>query len=249
MEDPAHVNRLFRRLGELFPDAAFGFHIHNLSGMATANILAALDAGVQWLEGAICGIGGGIAMPTKLGSVGNFPTEDLVTMLDEMGIETGIDPERAVAISREIAAAARHRSPEPPRQRRHPQIGHRTRHQQPPHEIFMKPIADITAVAACRSRHIAALSGKGRARTCRRDLHRSGGRGRSLAQAEGAGRCHRRAQSARLGAARRRRPRQRSFARHGAAATFSTSSRRARGSTTSCCRNANCLPTCTPSRS
>jgi hydroxymethylglutaryl-CoA lyase len=103
MEDPAHVNRLFSRLGDLFPDAAFGFHIHNLSGMATANILAALDAGVQWLEGAICGIGGGIAMPTKLGSLGNFPTEDLVTMLAEMGIETGIDPEKVVATSKEIA--------------------------------------------------------------------------------------------------------------------------------------------------
>jgi hydroxymethylglutaryl-CoA lyase len=103
MEDPAHVNRLFRRLGELFLDTAFGFHIHNLSGMATANILAALDAGVQWLEGAICGIGGGIAMPTRLGSVGNFPTEDLVAMLAEMGIETGIDPEQAAALSREIS--------------------------------------------------------------------------------------------------------------------------------------------------
>ena len=73
MEDPAHVSRLFTRLGEMFPDAAFGFHIHNLSGMATANILAALDAGVQWLEGAICGIGGGIAMPTQLGSRRQFP--------------------------------------------------------------------------------------------------------------------------------------------------------------------------------
>ena len=104
MEDPAHVNRLFSRLGELFPDTAFGFHIHNLSGMATANILAALDAGVQWLEGAICGIGGGIAMPTRLGSVGNFPTEDLVAMLSEMGVETGIDPERMVALSQEIAS-------------------------------------------------------------------------------------------------------------------------------------------------
>jgi hydroxymethylglutaryl-CoA lyase len=52
MEDPAHVNRLFRRLAELFPNASFGFHIHNLSGMATANILAALDAGAEWLEGA-----------------------------------------------------------------------------------------------------------------------------------------------------------------------------------------------------
>jgi hydroxymethylglutaryl-CoA lyase len=104
MEDPAHVNRLFLRLGDLFPNAAFGFHIHNLSGLATANILAALDAGVQWLEGAICGIGGGIAMPGKLGSVGNFPTEDLVMMLAEMGIATGIDPERVIAASREIAA-------------------------------------------------------------------------------------------------------------------------------------------------
>jgi hydroxymethylglutaryl-CoA lyase len=104
MEDPAHVNRLFSRLGELFPDAAFGFHIHNLSGMATANIVAALDAGVQWLEGAICGIGGGIAMPTRLGSLGNFPTEDLVAMLAEMGIETGVDPERTVALSQEIAS-------------------------------------------------------------------------------------------------------------------------------------------------
>jgi hydroxymethylglutaryl-CoA lyase len=103
MEDPAHVNRLFTRLGGLFPDTGFGFHIHNLSGMATSNILAALDAGVQWLESAICGIGGGIAMPTRLGSLGNFPTEDLVTMLAEMGIETGVDPEQVVAASHEIA--------------------------------------------------------------------------------------------------------------------------------------------------
>jgi hydroxymethylglutaryl-CoA lyase len=104
MEDPAHVNRLFSRLGELFPDARFGFHIHNLSGMATANILAAIDGGVQWLEGAICGIGGGIAMPARLGSVGNFATEDLVTMLSEMGISTGVDPDRTVSVSLQIAA-------------------------------------------------------------------------------------------------------------------------------------------------
>ncbi|MCK1289018.1 hypothetical protein IVB41_34550 [Bradyrhizobium sp. 44] len=72
--------------------------------MATANILAALDAGVTWLEGAICGIGGGIAMPTTLGSVGNFPTEDLVSMLAEMGIKTGLDPECTIMLSQEIAA-------------------------------------------------------------------------------------------------------------------------------------------------
>jgi hydroxymethylglutaryl-CoA lyase len=103
MEDPVHVNRLFLRLRARFPKAAFGFHIHNLSGMGTANILAALDAGVEWLEGAICGIGGGIAMPTTVGSVGNFPTEDLVSMLSEMGIDAGIDPEKTIEASHEIA--------------------------------------------------------------------------------------------------------------------------------------------------
>ncbi len=127
------------RLGDLFPDAGFGFHIHNLSGMATANILAALDAGVQWLEGAICGIGGGIAMPTKLGSVGNFPTEDLVTMLAEMGIETGIDPEQLVAVIARDRRDSRHRSTEPPRQRRNAEIRDGARVQQSEHEVLMTP--------------------------------------------------------------------------------------------------------------
>ncbi len=103
MEDPAHVSRLYRRLYEKFPDVELGFHIHNLSGMATANILAALDAGVHWLEGAICGIGGGMAIPTSVGSVGNFPLEDLVAMLDEMGIATGLDPQEVIMASHEIA--------------------------------------------------------------------------------------------------------------------------------------------------
>jgi len=104
MEDPLHVNRLFRRLADEFPDVAFGFHVHNLSGMATANVVAALDAGVQWLEGSICGIGGGTSMPTSLGAVGNFPTEDLVGMLAEMNVETGIDAAGILDASREIAA-------------------------------------------------------------------------------------------------------------------------------------------------
>ena len=102
MEDPAHVNRLFKRLYKKFPGIELGFHIHNLSGMATANILAALDAGVHWLEGAICGIGGGMAIPSTVGSVGNFPLEDLVSMLEEMGVDTGLDPREVNAAAQEI---------------------------------------------------------------------------------------------------------------------------------------------------
>ena len=102
MEDPAHVNRLFRKLYAKFPGIELGFHIHNLSGMATANIVAAMDAGVHWLEGAICGIGGGMAIPTTVGKVGNFPLEDLVTMLEEMGIETGLKSDEVIRAAQEI---------------------------------------------------------------------------------------------------------------------------------------------------
>lgn len=70
LEDPRHVARLFGRLAALRPDCEFGYHVHDRGGFAAANILAALDAGASWIEGAICGIGGGIAMPGSVGSLG-----------------------------------------------------------------------------------------------------------------------------------------------------------------------------------
>lgn len=104
MEDPLQVGGVFRRIGKDLPDCEVGYHVHNLSGWATANVVAALDGGATSIEGAICGIGGGIAMPTTVAAVGNLPSEDLVNLLEAMGIETGIDPQAAVAASREIAA-------------------------------------------------------------------------------------------------------------------------------------------------
>ena len=103
MEDPRHVNALFARATERFADAEFGWHVHNLAGMGTANIIAALDGGATSIEGAICGIGGGIVMPTTMGSVGNFPSEDIVHMLNEMGIETGVDTVAAKEAAADIA--------------------------------------------------------------------------------------------------------------------------------------------------
>lgn len=103
MEDPRQVSELFGRTLDRFPDVELGFHVHNMSGFGTANVIAALDAGAHWLEGAICGLGGGIAMPKTLASVGNLPSEDLVALLNESGIETGLDLAEVVAASREIA--------------------------------------------------------------------------------------------------------------------------------------------------
>jgi hydroxymethylglutaryl-CoA lyase len=103
MEDPLHVKRLFSTLRDRFPDSAFGFHVHNLSGNAPANILAALDSGISRIESAVCGIGGGIAMPPGTGKVGNFPTEDLVFLLDQIGVDTGLDPVKVLNCARDIA--------------------------------------------------------------------------------------------------------------------------------------------------
>ncbi len=103
MEDPRHVNRLFSEVKRRWPDLETGFHVHNMAGVATANIVAALDGGASFVEGSICGIGGGIAMTSGTGSVGNLASEDIVYLLNEMGIETGIDTAAVIAAAREIA--------------------------------------------------------------------------------------------------------------------------------------------------
>jgi hydroxymethylglutaryl-CoA lyase len=104
MEDPRHVNGLFRRIRDRWPEIEVGFHVHNLAGLGAANILAALDGGATSIEGAICGIGGGMTMPSTMGSVGNLASEDVVYLLNEMGIETGLDTASVVAASRDVAA-------------------------------------------------------------------------------------------------------------------------------------------------
>ena len=71
--------------------------------MATANILAALEGGAVFLEGATCGIGGGIAMPESLGAVGNYPSEDLVRMLDLINVRTGLNADRVLEASKAVA--------------------------------------------------------------------------------------------------------------------------------------------------
>jgi len=87
--NPAQVRRLVRQtravVGE---DACNGVHLHNTRGLGLANALAALEEGITTLDSSLCGIGG---CPFAPGASGNIVTEDLVFMLDAMGLETGID--------------------------------------------------------------------------------------------------------------------------------------------------------------
>ena len=104
MEDPRHVHSLFRQAIERHPTIELGYHVHNVPGFGVANLLAAMDAGAAFVEGSICGVGGGIAMPTNMGAVGNLPTEDIVHLLNASGIDTGLDTARVLACARQVAA-------------------------------------------------------------------------------------------------------------------------------------------------
>ncbi len=89
--NPKQVYDLFSKIGKLAPSAKITAHLHDTYGTAQANVMAALEAGVTSFDAAAGGLGG---CPFAPGAAGNLATEDLVFMLHEMGIETGIDLEK-----------------------------------------------------------------------------------------------------------------------------------------------------------
>jgi hydroxymethylglutaryl-CoA lyase len=95
MANPVQVERFFDGL-EL--GAELTAHFHNTRGQGLANVLSALRAGVSSFESSFGELGG---CPVPKGATGNIASEDLVSMLHEMGYETGIDLEKLVACARE----------------------------------------------------------------------------------------------------------------------------------------------------
>lgn len=77
-------------------------HFHDTYGQALANVLACLDLGIATVDTAVAGLGG---CPYAKGASGNLATEDLVFMLDGLGIETGVDLDRLAAAGRAITSA------------------------------------------------------------------------------------------------------------------------------------------------
>jgi hydroxymethylglutaryl-CoA lyase len=100
--EPVQVRRLFRRLQNELGARAGGAHFHNTRGQGLANVVAALDVGVDTLDASQGGLGG---CPYAPGASGNIVTEDLVYLLEAMGFDTGIDMQRLLA-ARAILAQA-----------------------------------------------------------------------------------------------------------------------------------------------
>jgi hydroxymethylglutaryl-CoA lyase len=98
MANPRQVSEFFAAAGERLPGTELTAHFHNTRGQGLANVLAALEQGVESFESAFGELGG---CPVPPGATGNISTEDLVSMLHEMGIETGISLERLIEASRE----------------------------------------------------------------------------------------------------------------------------------------------------
>ena len=98
---PSQITDVVGRLKDAVPLDAVAVHLHDTRGTALANVLAALQEGVAVVDSSAGGLGG---CPYAPGASGNLATEDLLYMLEGMGVETGVDLAQVVAASRFIAA-------------------------------------------------------------------------------------------------------------------------------------------------
>lgn len=91
---PGQTMRIVRAMRAALPGDAVALHFHDTRGTALANVLAGLECGVRTFDASVGGLGG---CPYAPGASGNLATEDLVYMLDGMGVRTGVDLGKLVA--------------------------------------------------------------------------------------------------------------------------------------------------------
>lgn len=101
MASPRHVEALCGRLSEDHPDLRLTLHFHNTRGLGLVNVMTGLKLGIDSYESACGGLGG---CPFAAGATGNICTEDLVYLMSELGIETGVDLDAMIAVAREMEA-------------------------------------------------------------------------------------------------------------------------------------------------
>ncbi|MHC1758777.1 MAG: hydroxymethylglutaryl-CoA lyase [Negativicutes bacterium] len=105
MANPRQVFEIGSYMVKAYPQVNWILHFHNTRGMALANIIAGIQAGITVFDGSFAGLGGCPYIP---GASGNIATEDIVHMLDQMGIETGINLEKAIETARIAAKMVGH---------------------------------------------------------------------------------------------------------------------------------------------
>ncbi len=99
---PGRVTRLVEALARAVPEMEIVLHFHNTRGLALANVMAGLGAGITRFESALGGLGG---CPFAPGASGNVATEDLVHMMVQEGVATGIDLDKLIEVGRAFGDA------------------------------------------------------------------------------------------------------------------------------------------------
>lgn len=108
MAQPLQISAMCEVLRNTFPHMQLTLHFHNTRGMGLANVLAAVQSGIDRFDGSLGGLGG---CPYAPGASGNICSEDAIHMLDAMGCDTGIDLRRLLPIARQLPAIVRHEVP------------------------------------------------------------------------------------------------------------------------------------------
>lgn len=100
--NPLQVKRVFATLLDKVPDVDYIAHFHDTRGAGIANAVAALEAGIVYHDSSFGGLGGQPATNKPVyhrGLTGNVATEDLISVFEEMGVDTGVDPDRAIEVA------------------------------------------------------------------------------------------------------------------------------------------------------
>lgn len=105
MAVPNQVYSICRSMQDKYPQVKWWLHFHNTRGMAIANIIAAMQTGITHFDSSLGGLGGCPFIP---GAAGNVSSEDVVHMMDEMGITTGINIIKVMDIARKIQQLVGH---------------------------------------------------------------------------------------------------------------------------------------------
>jgi hydroxymethylglutaryl-CoA lyase len=96
MATPSRVTRLVAETRSAHPELSLGLHFHNTRGTGLANVYAALQLGVDDFDASVGGLGG---CPYAPGASGNIATEELVHMLEDMGVATGVDLDALIDVA------------------------------------------------------------------------------------------------------------------------------------------------------
>lgn len=105
MAYPTQVYAMCKEMQKCYPQVSWWLHFHNTRGLGIANVLAGMQAGFTNFDASFAGVGG---CPFVPGAAGNVTTEDVIHMCDEMGVETSIDLDGALAIGRRVVEILGH---------------------------------------------------------------------------------------------------------------------------------------------